>query len=53
MIYYFYSKSDIKKEPIKKLEASNKNKAILYFASMKQLLIDDFLKLYNVEGIEK
>ena len=49
MIYYFYSKSDPKKEPIYSTHAVNKTQAIIFFKDVKDLSIDDFLKLYEVD----
>lgn len=48
MIYYFYSKSDTKKEPISKVIAVSRMAAARYFASRKRLLLKQFLMLYGV-----
>jgi len=52
MTFFFYSKSDTTKEPIKKIECLDIRRAVVIFAGMKQLTIDDFLILYNVEAIK-
>lgn len=50
MIHYFYSKKDAKKEPIWQLETAYPENAVVYFAKLKKLSIDDFLKLYTVKS---
>jgi len=51
--YYFYSKGDIKKEPINKELATSLKDAIKLFASQKQIEVDVFNKLFSVELIKK
>lgn len=46
--YYFYSKSDIDKEPIDKIIALDFNNALEYFCERKQLDQYTFLKLYEI-----
>ena len=50
MIHYFYSIKDSKKEHIWQLETDDKEDAVVYFAKLKKLSIDDFLKLYVVKS---
>lgn len=47
--YFYYYKNDSKKEPIDKIIAPNKEEAIKYFVSRKQIEKSEFLKLYIVE----
>lgn len=47
--YICYSKNDNKKEVIMKTNAKTLDQAFQYFASIKQLPIDKFSKLFNVE----
>lgn len=46
--YYFYANNDAFREPIGTCAAGTLGIAIYYFASMKALNIEDFLKLYSV-----
>jgi len=47
--YMYYNKSDKNKEPQGKFEAINLDDAILIAAHTKQMSIDDFLNVFNVE----
>ena len=48
--YFYYSKFDYnKKEPIDKVLAFTKENAIEFFANRKNIDINEFNKLYNVE----
>ena len=46
--YYFYSHLDSNKEPIDVCKAGTLGIATYYFASMKGMGVEDFLKLYSV-----
>lgn len=48
-LYYFYSIDDQNKESIDKVLAYSKESATEFFANRKELDIDTFNKLYNVE----
>lgn len=48
MTYYFYSQIDKTKEPIGKCDAPDFDKAARYFAQIKQLDLESFLRLYYV-----
>jgi len=48
MSYYFYSKTDSKKEPISKVLAGSRMAAAKYFAERKRLTLKQFLTLYGV-----
>lgn len=48
--YFFYGKSDTKKEPIGKTEAKTMADAIAYFATVKNLAQDKFMELFAVEA---
>lgn len=47
--YFYYSKNDSKKEPIDRIIAPNKQEAIKYFISRKQINESVFHKLYIIE----
>lgn len=49
--YKFYVKSDIKKEAINTWPAASKEEAIANFAKIKQMSIESFTKLFEVEKI--
>lgn len=49
MTYHFYSKRDKFKESISQTKIDTIGGAIIYFAKLKKLPIDQFLELYNVE----
>lgn len=51
--YYFYSKSDSKKEPINKELAYSLEDAIELFASQKQMAVSEFNKLFSVKLIKE
>lgn len=51
--YYFYSKSDSKKEPINKELTHSLEDAIELFASQKQMGVSEFNKLFSVELVEE
>ena len=46
--YYFYSHLDPNKEPIGTCRAGTLGIATYYFASMKSMNVEDFLKLYSI-----
>jgi len=46
--YYFYSHLDPDKEPIGSCRAGTLGIATYYFASMKNMGVEDFLKLYSI-----
>jgi hypothetical protein len=46
--YYFYANNDAFREPIGTCTAGTIGIAIYYFASMKALSTEEFLKLYSV-----
>jgi hypothetical protein len=46
--YYFYSHLDPNKEPIGTCTAGTLGIATYYFASMKSMNVEDFLKLYSI-----
>jgi hypothetical protein len=48
MIYYFFSKTDSKKEPISKIECNNHEEALSLFSKMKRLPKKIFLELYEI-----
>jgi hypothetical protein len=51
--YFFYSKSDSKKEPINKELAHSLEEAIELFTSQKQIGVDEFNKLFSVELVDE
>lgn len=51
--YIYYNKRDSSKEPHGKFEAINLDDAILIAAHIKQMSIDDFLNVFNVEEYER
>ncbi len=48
MSYYFYSRTDTKKEPISRVLAVSRMAAAKYFAARKRLQLKQFLTLYGV-----
>ena len=48
-LYIYYRKNDPKKEPYGKLEAINLEDAILIASHVKEMSIDDFLNIFEVE----
>jgi hypothetical protein len=51
-MYYFYSKSDTKKEAIDKVVTLNYEDALEYFTNRKQIDVSLFMSLYNIETHE-
>jgi hypothetical protein len=51
--YIYYSKFDSKKEPQGIIEADNEEQAILMAAIIKQMLVDDFLNVFDVKEDER
>ena len=51
--YFYYSKNDLKKEPIDKVTTLNETDAISYFANRKKMSKEVFMNLYNVEVYEE
>jgi hypothetical protein len=47
--YIYYSKFDSKQEPQGRIEADNEEQAILMAAIIKQMLVDDFLNVFEVK----
>jgi hypothetical protein len=52
-IYIYYHKNDPKKEPYGKFEAINLEDAVLIASHVKDMSIDDFLKIFEVEEWKK
>jgi len=50
--YYFYSKNDTKKEAIDKVIALNYEDALEHFTNRKQIDVNLFMSLYNIETYE-
>lgn len=48
LTYYFYSKTDPKKEVLDKIKAKDLETAIAYFTQRKNLPQDKFFELYGV-----
>ena len=49
MKYFFYSKNDKKKEPIKTLyNLGSRLEAAKYFSELKKLSLKDFLKVFSI-----
>jgi hypothetical protein len=48
--FIYYSKFDSKQEPQGKIEADNEEQAILMAAIIKQMLVDDFLNVFEVKA---
>ena len=51
--YIYYNKSDKNKEPQGKFEAIDLDDAVLIASHIKQMSIDDFLTVFNVEEYER
>jgi hypothetical protein len=52
-IYIYYQKNDPKKEPYGKFEAVDLEDAILIATHIKQMGVDEFLKIFKVEEWKK
>ena len=50
--YKFYGKTDSSMEGYKTVHASSKIEAVEYFANMKELSVEKFLKIYDVVEVE-
>lgn len=49
MIYFFYSKNDKNKEPIMRTDRlKTKKEAASYFAKIKKMSLDIFLRLFSI-----
>jgi hypothetical protein len=49
MMYYFYSKNDKNREPIKRLtRITSRLDAARYFAQLKNMTLRDFLRVFGV-----
>ena len=48
-VFIYYNKLDSSKEPYGKFEAIDLDDAILIASHIKQMAIDDFLKIFEVE----
>ncbi len=46
--YYFYSHLDPNREPIGTCQAGTLGIATYYFASMKSMSVEEFLKIYSI-----
>jgi len=46
--YKFYGKADPSQESYKSIHASSRIEAVEYFAKMKDLTVEAFLKIYDV-----
>ena len=53
MIYIYYNKSDNTKEPHGKFEAIDLDDAVLIASHIKQMSVNDFLTVFNVEEYER
>ena len=51
--YVYYNKLDSKQEPQGKIEADDEEQAILMAAIIKQMLVDDFLNVFDVKEDER
>jgi hypothetical protein len=51
--YIYYSKFDSKQEPQGRIEADDEEQAILMAAIVKQMLVDDFLNVFEVKEDER
>jgi hypothetical protein len=52
-LYIYYHKNDPKKEPYGKFEAISLEDAVLIASHIKDMSIDDFLKIFEVEEWKK
>jgi len=50
--YRFYGKSDSNKESYSTVHASSRIEAVEYFAKVKELSVEKFLKIYDVVEVE-
>ena len=50
--YKFYGKVDATGEAYKTVHASSRIEAVEYFAKMKELSVEKFLKIYDVVEVE-
>ena len=50
--YRFFSKADPTQETYKTVRASSRIEAVEYFAKMKDLSVEKFLKVYDVSEVE-
>jgi hypothetical protein len=48
-MYYYYSLSDSKMEPIAKGRFEDESTAVEFWSQLKSLAIDDFIKIYKVD----
>ena len=48
MIYYFYSKTDLFKEPVLRAKCQSYEDALDYFSKIKKLSKQEFIKLYEI-----
>jgi len=51
--YVYYNKLDSKQEPQGRIEADDEEQAILIAAIIKQMLVDDFLNVFEVKEDER
>ncbi len=51
--YIYYNKFDSKQEPQGRIEADDEEQAILMAAIIKQMLVDDFLNVFEVKEYER
>jgi hypothetical protein len=52
-LFIYYRKNDPKKEPYGKFEAINQEDAVLIASHIKDMSIDEFLKIFEVEQWKK
>ena len=51
--YFYYSKSDTKKEPIDRVSTTDETEALSYFTNRKKMKEEMFMNLYVIEVYEK
>ena len=51
--FIYYNKFDSKQEPQGRIEADDEEQAILMAAIIKQMLVDDFLNVFEVKEYER
>ena len=51
--FIYYNKFDSKQEPQGRIEADDEEQAILMAAIIKQMLVDDFLNVFEVKEDER
>jgi hypothetical protein len=51
--FIYYNKLDLNQEPQGRIEADNEEQAILMASIIKQMLVDDFLNVFEVKEDER